>query len=99
MVGSMFVFTLRCESIFIQTLSYVLFYTYVCVSLSVFFSFFCLYLPSSLVCMCVDVCAQILTDHCIRHSRMQVLDNYDVTVMIRGEPYTLEIFNTSGIIV
>ena len=90
-VYGMFVFTLHCESIFIQTLSRSIVLVCISVCLSLSLSFFCL-----CQCMLECVCAQILTDRCIHHSRLQVFDNYAVTVMIGGEPYTLGIFDTAG---
>ena len=71
---------------------------YLCLSFSLFSVSFSLPLFLS-VCMYVDVYAQIHTNRCIRHSRVQVFDNHAVTVMIGGEPWTLGIFDTSGIIV
>lgn len=32
----------------------------------------------------------------ISHTHWQVFDNYAVTVMIGGEPYTLGLFDTAG---
>ena len=58
----------------------------------------CVYLFCLSRCMLECVYAQIHPDHCICHSRLQVFDNYAVTVMFGGEPYTLGIFDTAGML-
>ena len=58
-------------------------------------------LKAAIKCNVWTLCTQVIyfsysPSHTVRNVTLQVFDNYAVTVMIGGEPFTLGLFDTAG---